>query len=523
MAIPGVNFTEEEGKVLKDLVRSLKESTDSAKHTYEGFQKTLHGIEGRLETDSKQRLADFKIFTKEGQKRILKENERTDALLKELKDSHRLMSNIQQDSKAMRQVILSMDVHRYLKKAGGELSKTYGDEKRKLVDRNTGAAFLDHFLKKLPLAQMLSKRYVGAPGSHDKVFEDQKKKLLGVAERDVGDILHGALLEGNLGVGQGDKYTDSLKEIAEGNSRRTREVTNWKKRSQRDERGRFTVGNTIGRKEEEIPYAGGQNIRGGRNSERESVGTGGGNGKEDSTKVAWEKSPLHPTAAFVSNLPAAYGAGSLLIYDLLKDPDQQKKEKGIPSGGGGGLLGAIGSLIPALGGLVAVLGPIALVLGATSVGAKKVMADMQKPVGQDEGADITKAANAATFSQLLMRGAVPDAKSDRYLGKPSKAGGGVIPETGLVNMHKGEIVLPPNESAQFSSNLQKLVADSSKSKDEPISTATLEALIEKLHVDLVAEMKKNNELTQKGVDLAGQEPDNRKPIDSPSRQYVSTP
>lgn len=536
-AVPGVNFTEEETKALKELLRFEKEISENAKHTYDSFQKTLGSIESRLSVDAKQRIADYRVFTKEGERRLRKEDARTDELLKHLKLSHRLMANIQQDSKALRDVVMAKDTHNFLKKAGGELTKQYTRDKMALADRNFGANLIDHYMKKFAI----TKPYTEGPSSQDTRYKWEQGNLLNAARMSSEDIERGALLEGMLGKGKGNEYTSILSEIAEGKTRRTREITNWKNRQQRDASGRFMVGNTLGRRggTEDIPYSGGKSI------------------DEEASKLGHKKGPLHPTAAFVANLPANYAAGSLLIADKL---DSLSGTGGKEKKAGGGLLSKLpwevpvglalspialaNSIVNGLAGLLG--GALSLALSALPLAIASTVAgkllkipqldlvnDLQKALPQNSP---VRGLLDRIFPEISSTPSVPPGSAPwgttgntavrtGDMVRATKAGGGIIGETGLVNMHKGEIVLSPNESATFSKNLQKLVASEAREKEDSstFTTAKMEELIAKLHADLVAELKKNNELTKQGVDAANREPDNRRAIESPSRDYVVTP
>jgi hypothetical protein len=243
----------------------------------------------------------------------------------------------------------------------------------------------------------------------------------------------------------------------------------------------------------------------------------------------------------VAKLPFGIsGPAELLHVDLkhiLKKLGGENEFEGLVNkSGGGGIGGLIGEAIPNLvkmlptlleaaipllvtGGIIALI--LAAVTSATNSEEKRRKGERDKLIktitpeeviklkakGKDK--DLTDVKTSletieADIIELRGRGSIePDTSSmtNPYhliaLGNggkmpgaqalPGKAGGGAIPKTGPYQMHKGEIVLNPNESEGFRKNIQTLVDKASEVKPETQNN----------NRELVDLLKKNNEAIEK--------------------------
>lgn len=516
--IPGVNSKDIDPDLAKSIgqfVQYQKEMSENAKHSYETFSKTNAATLAYLNLSDKQRKEDYKLFTKEYSERLRKEDDRTVHLLSILGQTHRLMNDIRSDSKAMRDYIMSERVNRYIMDRGKELSKQFGIDRRRLADRNLGASFAEHFLKKLPLAQMLSGHYVGTPGSSGEILKEKNRGLLGAAESDYGDIQGASLLEHALGGGTGDPYIGLMQGAREKQGLRSAlianaAITGLGKKEGRDARGRFTRGN--------VPW---------------------NKGSEELKDALTKKSPIKPTKAFVANLPAAYGAGSLLIADMLEEGlDIADKSKAKNKGGGGSsILGGVGGGL--IGGLLSLLSnPVtwaaagtalaAAVVGAIGVAVALKLEEKKKEANMTSfelnqigklGPKVQEALgiNYADLTSTIPHigtGLLDQSKSASVDDAMAvvNAWKALTPAERVSVLSKGNIPSPKN-SMDFSR-----FSTAGASTTPSSSTAKLEELIAKLHEDMVAEMKKNNDLTKQGNDLASKE--SPKPIDNPTGANV---
>jgi len=164
----------------------------------------------------------------------------------------------------------------------------------------------------------------------------------------------------------------------------------------------------------------------------------------------------------------------------------------------------------------------------------KKVGDFFQGVGKGLGSAWSWTSNAATSAFDWVTGKSQTQAQTQNQGQPASQTkrhiGGVIPgipgkET-MVKALPGEVILSPSESTQFVNNLNRLINSQNTQPIIPnnFDTKKLEELISKnvqLQEQLVAEMKKNNELSKLGNDQVKTNLDRSPPMPLPSRAFIT--
>lgn len=338
-------------KLLKELIDSINKSTEQQKKFFK-TQQTINDFllkeHLRKERSSKIENEAYKHLTEPQKKTIEKENEQIDILKAMLNINAKLTKTIERDYIGYRKFIKEFAGAKDYSQAQRGLSREHGYQNARIDDKYFLKSFRDQLIKDIPLIGLLTGIFPDSPGSDKNQRKRQKEMNTANTETGLSDLYIAQTAESHT-KGAGAEHLKNIDEYYRRKEDKYQKVEEFlaenrkKKTSQRR--------NAKGQWMKESPLL----------LEAPSTASEGrGEGFTYKSDIVSKPGPLEPSKADVQKLPAAYSTGSLYIGGLLEDflGKKEKKTKGQESGGGGGLLGALGTAVGG-GSLIALIGAIA--------------------------------------------------------------------------------------------------------------------------------------------------------------------
>jgi hypothetical protein len=614
----GFSYEDDSKKSLEELLRELLaamgKSSKFAKDNVE--QQNLNFIDQmkHFSRSEERRKQDLKFMTDAEKERVKRVDKQIKQNMELLESFDRVLNSFKNNTKAFGDFIKNDALSKENMKGYRKMNAQFGDEQRKMKDRQFGGNLIDHYMKKSPFFQMLTKNYVGAPGSRAKQNDYEFKALQENQMTQLSDKRIVNMLNAN-DPGSGDEWL-ALKQK---NQKDTLAVDTVGNRARRRGRKGKSPRGPSGRTPIVTPYEGASTesnqsllsdvstsndtklltsdntveaawSEGGTSTTTPNASTPTAEAKETALEkkkpteiqLARRRGKYSPTKADVAALPAAYSSGFLLISDQLDKFFKDSKKSGMGGAGGAGIgeifknaLKGLGSVIgPALMSvlptILSVLIPLlpALLIGGGLYALFKKMFEEPapgsapltekekdaydkvkndpvfkathpklnvRPYGMSDS-EIREAASVAINEQVVVDQNNKTEWTNQWLknnpGKnwvdaeraydalpPKKHSGGAITKTGPttilgphfqntdIDLNKGDIVDSPVESVNSTKNIQKLVSSIAKNSEYTTHSSN-NAKLEELFTNsiakydaMLAELKKNNDLTIKGNDL----------------------